>query len=309
VGVSNRLDQDVRVCYHCGSSNINIDVERGEAICRNCGTVVQEHIVDMGPEWRAYTQEEANTNARAHLIKLTLPGHGLGNSVIGTSLGGTSLQQRLRLIARFGRSLNQHTERKIGELLEILKPLRYRLSLPDNVVDNAIFLYRRLNKDDVRGIRTRDLAIALLFYSCRNMGIVCTLKDIKAAANVERSRGVSRALSIIRRALGNSSTIQRSQEELGRFLQRIMSKLRLNDDVRFQVTKLSMDIITAGKRCGLTNGRTFYALVASAVYIAVTLLNVKKRQREIAEAAGVTDVTIRNRYKEILDKVDITITV
>ncbi|WP_243679043.1 hypothetical protein [Vulcanisaeta distributa] len=103
--------------------------------------------------------------------------------------------------------------------------------------------------------------------------------------------------------------IVKSQEELGRFLQRVINALKLSEDIRYHVTKLAMEIINEGQRKRLTNGRTFYALVASAVYIAVTLMGVRKRQRDVAEASGVTDVTIRNRYKEVVSKINIIIEV
>ncbi|WP_243675679.1 hypothetical protein [Vulcanisaeta distributa] len=160
------------------------------------------------------------------------------------------------------------------------------------------------------GVRTKDLALVLLYVACKRSKVVCTLRDLRNALNVEKSKRISRLLGLVRQVIGNNDVVVKSQEELGRFLQRVINALKLNEDIRYHVTKLAMEIINeGGQRRRLTNGRTFYALVASAVYIAVTLMGVRKRQRDVAEASGVTDVTIRNRYKEVISKIDIVIEV
>jgi len=172
-----------------------------------------------------------------------------------------------------------------------------------------VLLRQLSSKYDLRGVRTRDLALVLLYVSCKRARLVCPLRELRNTLGIERSKRVSRLLELVRRVVGNEGIVIKSQEELGRFLQKVINTLRLNEDVRYYVTKLAMDIVNEGRRKHLTNGRTFYALIASAVYIAVTLVGVRKRQRDVAEASGITDVTIRNRYKEIISKMNIVIDV
>jgi len=57
----------------------------------------------------------------------------------------------------------------------------------------------------------------------------------------------------------------------------------------------------------LTSGRGPAGIAAAATYIATVLTNERKTQREIAEIASVTEVTIRNRYKELLEKLMIEV--
>ncbi len=298
------------VCPNCGSTDIVFDSERGELVCRHCGLVIEERVMDLGPEWRAFSGDEVLAHERAKPISPALPGQGLGNSVIGIR-HNLLLHNKLRALIRLNRyNQYQYTERRVAELLDVIKPVKYKLNLPDNVVDEAVILFRQLaSRHDLRGVRTKDLALVLLYMACRRSHVVCQLRELRNALNVERSKRVSKLLSLIRQVVGNGDAVMKSQEELGKFLERVINALRLGEDVRYYVTKLAMGIINEGQRKRLTNGRTFYALVASAVYIAVTLMGVRKRQRDVAEASGVTDVTIRNRYKEVVSKVDIIIEV
>jgi transcription initiation factor TFIIB len=304
--------QSVLRCPYCGSTDIVFDSERGELVCRGCGSVIQEHLIDVGPEWRAFNNEEVLIYERAKPISPALPGHGLGGSVIEIRHGYTpSLQSRLRALVRLNKfNQYQYTERKVAELHDVMEQVRYKLNLPSSVVDEALVLFRQLaSRYDLRGVRTRDLALVLLYVACRRAKVVCQLRELRNALNVERSKSISKLLGLVRQVVGNGDVVVKSQEELGRFLQRVINALKLGEDVRYYVTKLAMEIINEGLRKRLTNGRTFYALVASAVYIAVTLMGARKRQRDVAEASGVTDVTIRNRYKEIISKMDIIIDV
>ena len=308
---ANKLVKTERlVCPNCGSTDIVFDPERGELVCRHCGLVIEEHVMDLGPEWRAFSSDEALAHERAKPISPALPGQGLGNSVIGIK-HNLVLHNKLRALIRLNRyNQYQYTERRIAELLDVIKPVKYELNLPDNVIDEAMVLFRQLaSKHDLRGVRTKDLALVLLYVACKRSKVVCPLRELRNALNVERSKRISRLLGLVRQVVGNGDVVMKSQEELGRFLQRVINALKLSEDIRYHVTKLAMEIINEGQRKRLTNGRTFYALVASAVYIAVTLMGVRKRQRDVAEASGVTDVTIRNRYKEVVSKINIVIEV
>ncbi len=298
------------VCKYCGSTDIVFDEDRGEFVCRKCGSVIEDHVIDPGPEWRAFGGEEAIARERTKPISPVFPDQGLGGTVIGIKPSLT-LQNKFRVLIRLNRyNQYQYTERRVSDLLSIMRQVKYGLNLPESVIEEAIILFRQLsNRQDLKGVRTKDLALVLLYVSCKRAKIVCPLRVLRSMLNIERSKSISRLLGLVKQVVGGNDITTKSQEELGRFLQKVVNSLRLSEDVRYHVTKLAMDIINEGQRKRLTNGRTFYALVASAVYIAVTLMGVRKRQRDVAEASGVTDVTIRNRYKEVISRINIIIEV
>lgn len=312
-GVDGMAAQAETICPTCGArgEKFVVDEVRGELICSVCGTVLQDHMINYGPEWRVFGAEDDLSRVRAGPISPRLPNHGLGNSRIGIrSMDSPSLKARLRGIAKISQFLSSGQERRVSEILDLVKALKVKLNLPSNIIDDSVVIFRQLQRCGAKGLKTRELVVALVYVACKRNGIPCRLRDLVSEVGVERGKGISKAISMVRGCLGNSSMgIGKSwSEEVGRFLRKLVDSLRIeNEEIRPQIIRLSMEIIKEGKRQRITNGRTFHALVASAVYVAASILNIKKKQREVAEVAKVTDVTVRNRYKEILSKIDIIV--
>lgn len=303
-------------CPYCGSVNtISEDPTTGELVCRACGSVIQDHIIVTGPYWRVFGNNEGKSRVSTKVINPSLPNHGIGGSVIAITNKGGSIAAKLRTLAKRNKLIQypDSIERRIKELKDLMMGIKYKLNLPDSVIEESITLYRQLSKRcDIKGYRTKDLALALLYIACKRQKLGYQLRELKTALNVDKSKRVSRILTVARQCLidrSNGDILLRSEEELGRFLDRVISSLKLGEDTRYHVTKLSINIVREGEKLRLMNGRTAYSLIASAVYIAATLMGARRRQRDIAEAARVTDVTIRNRYKEVLSKMDIVIEV
>ena len=80
------------------------------------------------------------------------------------------------------------------------------------------------------------------------------------------------------------------------------NKLNFNSSTQ---TK-AVDILKKAQNIELTSGRGPVGLAAAALYVASLMTGEKRTQREIADVVGVTEVTIRNRYKEIIDKLNLT---
>ena len=66
-----------------------------------------------------------------------------------------------------------------------------------------------------------------------------------------------------------------------------------------------MKILKKAEISELTSGRGPAGIAAAALYVAALLNNEKRTQREVADVAGVTEVTIRNRYKELLKELNL----
>lgn len=311
------IGSSVLKCPVCGGENTIIeDPTTGALVCRACGTVIQERTIAIGPYWRVFGSGDVISKVSSKAIDFSLPNIGIGNSKISVA-GSGSIVSKLRALAKRNRLIqySDNTERKIAELRNLFMNIKYnRLNLPDTVIEEALTLYRQLSRrcDGIKGARTKDLALVLLYIACKRQRLGYQLRELKAALNVDKSKRVSKILTTIKQCLvdmNGGNVVLRSEEELGRFLDRVIGSLKLGEDVRYYVTKLSVSIVREGEKLKLMNGRTAYSLIASAVYIATTLMGARRRQRDIAEAARVTDVTIRNRYKEVLSKMDIVIDV
>ena len=85
------------------------------------------------------------------------------------------------------------------------------------------------------------------------------------------------------------------------YIPRFASMLNLNDKVQAR----AIDILTKAGRFDVTSGKGPTGVAAAALYIAAVLCGERRTQREVADVVGVTEVTIRNRYKEMVNKLGI----
>jgi len=73
---------NLNLCPECGNKNLVSDNARGEIICDVCGLVLSQKLIDSGPEWRAFSSEEANKKARVGApTTLTLHDKGLSTMI------------------------------------------------------------------------------------------------------------------------------------------------------------------------------------------------------------------------------------
>lgn len=310
--ISQQLNQQFELkCPNCGSVDLVYDHERGEIVCIKCGTVVQERVIDYQQEWRAYSYEEYLLRERTRPISLISPNLGLGIDEIDIKqVTKPSLRSVIERIRRINETLklSRSVEKNVITLQEVLKPIQTKLNLPNVVIQETIMLYRQLVKMNVKFARLKELAVALLYLSCKKHGIPCRLKELVKECNVSR-RTVGKIISRIRQVLTSLKVITISDDEIKRYVIKVLNKLNIPDTKKMLMTKMVLEIVKCSKELHLTNGRSIHSIIASAIYITTTLLNIRKKQKEVAEAAEVTDVTIRSRYKELIDKIDIVISV
>jgi transcription initiation factor TFIIB len=87
------------------------------------------------------------------------------------------------------------------------------------------------------------------------------------------------------------------------YISRFCSVLNLSADVKAK----TLEILREATNQELTSGRGPTGMAAASLYIASVLCGERKTQQEVSDVAGVTEVTIRNRYKEIAEKLNINI--
>ena len=87
------------------------------------------------------------------------------------------------------------------------------------------------------------------------------------------------------------------------FIARFCSELKLSR----KVVEKSSDILKEVIERELISGRGPVGVAAAVIYISTVLCDEKRTQKQIANVAGVTEVTIRNRYKEIAEILDINL--
>lgn len=295
-------------CPECGSRNLVQDYERAELVCNECGLVVDSEFIDQGPEWRAFDHDQRMKRSRVGApMTYTIHDKGLSTMIdwrnrdsYGKSISSKSRAQlyRLRKWQRRIRVSNA-TERNLAFALSELDRMSSALGLSRNVRETAAVVYRKaVDMNLIRGRSIEGVAAAALYAACRQCSVPRTLDEIAEVSRVSRKE-IGRTYRFISRELGLKLMPTSPIDYVPRFC----SGLNLQGEVQSK----GVEILRQAAEKELTSGRGPTGVAAAAIYIASILCGDRRTQREVAEVAGVTEVTIRNRYKELAEELDIEI--
>jgi transcription initiation factor TFIIB len=303
-----QLQPRIRVCPECGGSKLMRDYDAAEIVCVNCGCVIAEKIADTRPEWRAFDDEQKAKRSRAGApLTFTIHDKGLSTVIDWRDRRGSGRQMsaterldmyKLRKWQRRVR-VSDATERNLAVALSELSKLASALSLPKNLLETASVIYRRaIKKRLIRGRSIHNVTAAAIYMSCRQCGVPRTLDEIAKASSLSK-KDIGRSYRFMVRELETFVPPSTSRHYAARFSNKLL--------ISGKAEAMAIRILETATRMKLTSGRGPTGIAAAATYIAAVLTNERKTQREIAEIANVTEVTIRNRYKELLERLFIEV--
>ena len=288
------------ICGGCKNDKTVTDPESGEIICSRCGLVISDRAQDARAEWRAFSTEESADRSRTG-IPSSLARHDMGlSTVIGKAdkdASGRLLDSSMR--ATFGRlrawdfrsQAHSPTDRNLRQAFSELDRLKDKLSLSDAVVEKTAYIYRKAQERGlVRGRTITATVGAAVYIACREAGTSRTLKDIAEIGNIKR-----KDLARIYRLVVIQLDLKIPQIDPMKCIGRVASRAGLGEKTRRTATALMKDVI----RNGISAGKDPMGLAASVLYMACLQTGENRTQTDIAEAAGVTEVTVRNRYKNL----------
>jgi transcription initiation factor TFIIB len=295
--------QKIQACPECTSTRLMRDYECAEIVCMDCGFVVTQKIADRGPEWRAFDDDQRSKRTRVGApLTYTIHDKGLSTTidwhdrdVYGKSLspGQKAQVYRLRKWQRRIR-VSDATERNLAFALSEITKISNNLNLPKNILETASVIYRKAVKERlIRGRSIQGVTSAALYLACRQCGLPRTLDEISQASTVPKKE-VGRSYRFLIKELNYSIPPLKPSQYITKFSNQLT--------MQGKVEEIAHKILTSAKELKLTSGRGPTGIAAAASYIASVLTGERKTQREIAEIAQVTEVTIRNRYKELVDK-------
>jgi transcription initiation factor TFIIB len=173
------------------------------------------------------------------------------------------------------------------------------LNLPKNILETASVIYRRaIKKRLIRGRSIHNVTAAAIYMSCRQCGVPRTLDEIASSSSLNK-KDIGRSYRFMVRELEAFVPPSTSRNYAARFSNKLV--------ISGKAEAIAIRILEIAKEMKLTSGRGPTGIAAAATYIATVLTNERKTQREIAEIANVTEVTIRNRYKELLERLFIEV--
>ena len=308
---------EVHVCPYCGNEQLLVDYKTGEVVCPRCGSVVVEHLVDFEhPEYRVFAPEDVLDKERVKKVDLKAPELDLGQDEIRPSDASPKMRSIIARLSKIHARLKLSSqERNIINLERFVKNIVQRYGLQPVLVDEVIYMYRMLSKAiDRRMFRLRELAVALLYIACRRHGITFRFREILEEVKVSKRRFgklVNTVKQILLKVCPGLVTVQSiiNENEIKAYVHKILNNLNIPDleNIKLTAIKLVLDLVRKCRDAHLTNGRSIYSIVAASVYIVLTLINIKKKQKEVADAANISDVTVRARYREIIDKIHIVV--
>jgi transcription initiation factor TFIIB len=301
--------EELSVCPECKSNNLSRDAVRAEVVCKDCGFVIDEDLLDYGPDWRAYDLEQKNKRVHtgAPMTPL-LPDKGLSTIIgwkdrdyNGHSIPTKNRAQMYRLRKWQKRiRVGKRAYRNLSQALTSLNQISSTMMLPRNVRENAAILYRKvLDRDLVRGRSIKAVAAATIYAACRQSGIPRSLDEVAAATSISRKE-IGRNFLCISRGLKLRLTPTSPNEYLIRF----SNELKLSGKTRLK----AVEILQTAEDKKILSGRAPLGISAAALYIAAVLCGERRTQKQISDIASVTEVTIRNRYKELAEKLHIDFT-
>jgi transcription initiation factor TFIIB len=286
------------VCSVCKNGRPIADPESGEQVCSDCGLVFSEKATENRAEWRNFGPE--NKDRARTGSPLSLARHDMGlNTVIGNNNKDSSGQnidasmqvtmKRLRTYD-FRSQAHTSTDRNLMRAFGELGRQRDKLGMSDAMIDKTAYIYRKaLGKGLVRGRSTSAILAAAIYIACREMGAVRSLKDIGEITGVKR-KAISRSYMILIQQL----EIIMPVIDPMKCIAKIANKANLSEKSKRMAIVTMKDLVNteayAGKRP--------MGLAATILYLSCLRNDETVTQKDIAEAAGVTEVTIRNRIKD-----------
>ena len=286
----------IKKCPECGGINLILNKDKGEVICKDCGLVIEEKMIDFGHEWREFDHEQSSRRRRAGApMTYTKYDRGLGTSVGQKAdvyqLGSKERNKFFRL-RKWQYRISTAIERNLKLALAELKRVASFLKLPKSVEEESARIYTMaVQRGLVRGRSMESVVAGALYAACRRHEVPRTLDELSEASGIDKKE-IGRTYRFITRELGIRILPSNPVDYIPRFA----SALKLSADTQSR----AVDILEEAQKAELTSGRGPTGIAAASLYVAALTNNEKRTQREVADIAGVTEVTIRNRYKELL---------
>ncbi len=303
------LPKSLKMCPECRSMNIIHDYIRGDVICGSCGLILSEKEIDHGPERRLLDPGDTSLQRTGAPMSGMYQEMGLSTDIgfPGPRSRGISGDyiKRLRSLRKWQRrsAFRTSAERNLMMGLRDIARMASMLGLPTSVKETAAVVHRRaVQKKLIIGRSTFGIATASVYAACRMCGVPRTIEEVTGVSQLDMTTGTAR------REVARSYRVLARELKLGLdtptpfdFVERLSSDLELPRKITARV----IEILKVSSDKNISVGKSPVSITAAAIYIASREGCIKCRQKDIAHSAGITEVTVRNRYKELVKKLNI----
>ena len=293
--VESNLSNLSNSCPECGGCEILLH-ERGETVCGQCGLVISERNVDISHSGkRAFTKQEKESRERTGSpISILLPDMGLSTVIDKNNIKSPDLKRAAKWNSRM-----TWDKRNMLIATTELKRIGSNLNLPNHVKKTAIRLYiEAFKKKLLRGRSINGMVAACLYFACRERKIPRTLQEILEQTSVH-AKNVRRCYRTLIRELN----LKVPSTDPISLIPRFIAELDLDADAENTTVKILQSFTSKYS----TSGKDPKGLCAGALYLVCRKKEKKISQKAIANLVGVTEVTLRSRYKELIKSLNIMV--
>ncbi len=287
------------VCPSHPDANLIEDYRAGDMICSECGLVVGDRVIDVGSEWRTFSDkgDKGGSEDRSRVggpENALLGGSADLSTVIGPATGAASFDSDGNALYTNRKSSVSSSDRTLINAFRTIAAMCDRINLPRTIMDRANTLFKMVHDGHkLKGRSNEAIAAACLYISCRQEGVPRTFKEIVAVSTVSKKE-IGRCFKLILKAHDTNVEIITT----GDFMHRFCATLGLARPVQKAATHIAKKAVDLD----VVPGRSPISVAAAAIYMASQASEDKRLQREIAEIAGVADVTIKQSYKLMLPR-------
>ncbi|XP_018027884.1 transcription initiation factor IIB-like [Hyalella azteca] len=277
------------------------DHRAGDQICSDCGLVVGDRVIDVGSEWRSFSNDKNSADPSrvggpenplldgcdlSTIVGPSTSGPVYGMAGAGLPADGATAYRNRRTMSSSDRSL-LNAFKEIANMGE-------KINLPRSLLDRANALFKDVHTTRALRGRSNDaIASACLYIACRQDGVPRTFKEIVAVSSINKKE-IGRCFKLILKALETSVDLITTND----FMFRFCSNLGLDNKVQKAATHIAD---TAGA-LDIVCGRSPVSVAAAAIYMATQASARPKTPAEIGEVLGVAEITIRQAYKLMIPR-------
>jgi transcription initiation factor TFIIB len=284
------------------------DPETGELIRKDTGEVISDNTLSQQKEWRSFNIEEGENRARVGM-PTSLAIHDMGlSTMIGkeaTDASGNVIDAATRMRMSRLRMWNSRsqshspTERSLQQAFTMLSRIKDRLGLPNHVTEKAAYTYRKAQERGlIRGDTIGSVLAASIYVAARQSGVLRTLDDISKISDLKTGE-VARSY----RRIMSELDIKVPLIDVKKYIIKVANNLNFDEKIK----RKALELVEHAQKKNLIVGKDPMSIAASIIYLVNLSESKPTTQAEIAKAAGVTEVTVRNRSKELREKLDVSL--
>ena len=293
--------QDNSKCGRCGKSSIIHDTSNGEIFCQDCGIILEQRVTDPSIDTTIF-DERIDHRRTGTPNSISIHDYGL-STIIGKTnkdARGNLLSSQVsytikRLRIQDNRSqIHKNTDTNLKTAFDMLQRIQDKIKVSDCIKEKAAQIYRKSNEQKITQGRSIQAVVAASMYAaCRSTNTLRTLRDISEATNIKRRKISQSYRAIVKQLDLNIPVVNQTH---------CILKISNNLGISARSKNLSLEIIRKAEEIGLLAGRDPTGISAAAIYYASLIKNEGFTQTQVAEASGITAVTLRNRFHEIQKK-------